>query len=163
MLDPKLSLVRRYMSGAAGIKGGNLDLYLKPRQIGGDMKIYVSPMKVPEFPWDPDSDSVVRLHGQALTNFSDASFNPKTDGTGIVIGRKICDGAEKCILLPVANDLEDLISGLLHCNANKETAYVFSDGMLITDMELMPWPIGNALFFSKHPDGYKLAAFITFQ
>lgn len=163
ILDPKLTLVRRYMSGAAGIKGGNLDVHLNPRQISKDMKIHLPPSKVPEFPWDADSDSMIDIPAVTLTDFSAASFNPKTDGTGIMMGRTICDKANSCDVLPFANELEDLLSGLLHCNKNKEAAYVFSDGLLITDMELMPWPIGTALFFSKQQNGYKLAALITFQ
>ncbi len=55
------------------------------------------------------------------------------------------------------------MSELLSCNADKGAAYIFSDGLLLSNMELAPLPIGYALFFRKHHGGYKLAAIIDFE
>lgn len=76
---------------------------------------------------------------------------------------KACGDDKKCDLLPFGPDFEEMVSGLMHCNANGKSAYVFTDGLLITGMDLIPMPIGEALFFTKTPSGYKLAALIDFE
>ncbi len=161
ILDAKLTLVRRLMSGAAGIKGGDLNLYLKPQQLDANMGIHLPATKVPDIPWAPDPE-LITIPAHTLTDFSDEHFNPETDGTGIIMGRTICGADDKCDVLPAYSELDFLMSGLLRCNKNKAAAFVFSDGLLLTDMELAPSPVGQALFFAKRQDGYKLAAFIIY-
>lgn len=161
VLEKKPLLVSRVVSGGVDSRGGNVWMAFKPQQLDKNMAVHIPAMKLPEY-MDSGENKWIR-HPAHEEDFSDEFFQPETDGTAIVINRKVCDKAETCDVLPFANELEDMLSGLLHCNANKKAAYVFSDGLLITDMELIPWPIGSALFFAKHPDGYKLAALITFR
>ncbi len=158
ILEKKPFLVRRYISGGVDSRGGNLETYFKPQQLDKNMVIRIPRMRQHEYL----GSGWIQQPAQA-EDFSDRFFNPETDGTAIVINRKVCDKVNTCDVLPFAGELENMLSGLLHCNSNKKAAYVFSDGLLITDMELIPWPIGSALFFTKHPDGYKLAALISFQ
>lgn len=157
-----VQLVRRYVSGGVDARGGNLWVDVKPSQIDKDLVLHIPPMDMPEYV-DSGSNATVHQPTQAVNDFTYRFFQPETDGTAVVLNRGICRDSKTCSVLPMGPELEQTISGLLHCSPDKKVAYVFSDGLLITNMELIPWPVGGALFFSKDPSGYKLAALISFQ
>lgn len=140
-----LQFMRRFLTGGADARGGNLWEELKPDQI----------------------DEELNIHVRGQEPLSDLQFiHPSIDGTGVFIDRKICDGVRKCAVVPVWQELEYLIEGVLECNKNQNAVFVFSDGILLTDMEILEslgLPNGGALFFSRTPAGYKLSVVISFQ
>jgi hypothetical protein len=143
--EDKLLLVRRFVSGEAKTRGGNFWLRLSPQQIDKDMQIHVS--------------------GQTLTDFASPTiFDSVISDMGISIDRKICEKVHRCDVLPMWDELENLIYGLLRCGKNGKAIFSFSDGILMVDMELISEsPIGTGLYFSKRPVGYRLSSLIIFQ
>ncbi len=145
MSEKKFLLVRRFVSGEAKTRGGNFWFWLRPQQIDKDVQIHAS--------------------GQTLTDFSDPTiFDSVRSDVGISMDRKICEKANRCEILPMGDELENLIYGLLRCGKNRKSIFMFSDGILVLDMELITeQPIGTGLYFSKHPVGYRLSSLIIFQ
>lgn|SRR5574337_1795881 len=143
--EDKLLLVRRFVSGEAKTRGGNFWIRLSPQQIDKNMQIHVN--------------------GQTLTDFSSPTlFDSVTSDVGISIDRKICEKANRCDVLPMWDELENLIYGLVRCGKNGKAIFIFSDGILVLDMELISEsPIGTGLYFSRRAVGYRLSSLIIFQ
>lgn len=157
--DRKLQLIRRFGFGVDA-RGGNLWLDLAPRQIDRKLWIHIDEMTLPSYLGEGEE----HYDKQVLQEFS--FFGPKFDGTGTFINRKVCDGVKKCYVLPAMNGVENLVGSLLYCSHYKSNTFVFSDGILLTDMEDVEGaglPMGEALFFVKTPTGYLLSTLISFQ
>lgn len=159
--EPKLLVVRRYVSGGVDSRGGNLWIEVGHRQIDKNLVVHVPPMKRLEY-LDSGTNTMISHPAQAV-EFSPENYFPETDGTAIMLNRTACGDDKKCDLLPFGPYFEEMVSGLMHCSANTKSAFVFKDGLLISGMDLTPWPIGEALYFIKTPSGYKLAALIDFE
>jgi len=136
-----LLFVRIYMVSASS-RGGDLAERLKPSQIDRDLKFHIEG-QIPLGEWQMPKSQV--------------------DGTGIFIGHSICDGFANCYRVPQMADLPDLIYNLLPCNGNKNAAFVFTDGILLTAIELNQYPNGTAYFFSRTPSGLYLSALVNFN
>jgi hypothetical protein len=158
---PKLLLVRRYVSGGVDSRGGNLWIEAGHKQIDKNLDVHIPPMKLPEY-LDSGTDAMISQPAQTM-ELSPENYLPETDGTAITLNRTACGDDKKCELLPFGPDFEEMVTGLMHCTANRKSAFLFKDGLLITGMDLIPWPIGFAYFFTKTPSGYKLAALIDFE
>jgi len=142
----RLLFIRNFISGETNARGGNFWYRLKWNQI--------------------DKNMTVHLFGQDISDFSDSTiFSAVSIHKGLSVDRGVCATASSCDLLPKGDELPDLIGSLMECNAGSgRTVYVFSDGILLTDMQLITGlPIGEGLFFSKGPNGYKLSALIDLQ
>lgn len=159
--EPKLQFIRRFGFGVDA-RGGNLWEDLAPQQIDKNLWIHIGKKTLPSYLGEGD----VHLDKQTLKDFDPQFFHPKIDGTGVVIGHKACEGARQCDGVPVMNEVEKFVDGLLYCNKYHNAAFVFSDGILLTDMQDVPGaglPQGAALFFAKTPTGYKLHTLIAFE
>lgn len=158
--EKKILLVRRYVSGGVDFRGGNLWVDVSRGQIDKDLVIHVPPMKLPAY-LGP-ADETVSQPAQEVEMVPEYYF-PETDGTAVVLDRKACGKDKKCDLLPFGPYFEDMVTGLMQCSANRKAAFVFKDGLLISGMDLIPPAVGEALYFTKTPSGYRLAAVIDFE
>lgn len=158
--EKKILLVRRYVSGGVDFRGGNLWVDVTHSQIDKNLVIHVPPMKLPAY-LGP-GDETVSQPAQEV-EMASAYYFPESDGTAVVLDRKACGKDKKCDLLPFGPYFEDMVTGLMQCSANRKSAYVFKDGLLISGMDLIPPAAGEALYFTKTPSGYKLAAVIDFE
>lgn len=141
-----LFLVRRFVSGGADARGGNIRNHLSKRQIDKNMKIHTG--------------------RQIIADFNDpAIFAGINEYNSVNIEGNVCQYSTECDVLPLySGDLESFINEILQCNKGKGGVFVFSDGILLADMELIDnYPIGVGLFFSKTNAGYKLTSLISFQ
>jgi hypothetical protein len=159
MSEKNLLLVRR-LAFSVDARGGQLRVEIKPSQIDNQLNIHIGKMTLPSYLGRGEVH-----HGpQLLKEFS--TMSPTVGGSAIVMGRKVCDGFQMCDIVPDFNLIEKLIEGLLSCEGYKNTVFVFSDGILLVNMqnvEAAGIPLGEALFFSKTLSGYKLAVLISFQ
>jgi len=158
--EKKILLVRRYASGGVDSRGGNLWVDVNHRQIDKNLVIHVPPMKLPVYLGS--GDDTVSQPAQEVDMVSEYSF-PETDGTAVILDRKACGKDKKCDLLPFGPHFEDMITGLMQGTANRKSAFVFKDGLLISGMDLISPAAGEALYFTKTASGYKLAAVIDFE
>jgi len=161
--EKKLLLVRRYVSGGVDSRGGNLWIEFTHIQIDKNLVVHVPPMKLPQYLVSEDDQNAMISQPAQAVEFVPKYYLPETDGTAIILNRAACGDDKKCELLPFGPDFEEMVSGLLRCNVNEKSAYVFTDGLLISGMDMIPWPIGHAFYFTKTPSGYKLAALIDFE
>lgn len=142
----QLLLVRRFVSGEADSRGGNLWLRLRPQQIDKEMGIHVG--------------------NQILLNFSETEvFNSVSTTSGVVVGRKTCDRMNSCDVLPFGDALENLLYGLLRCNTSGTAVFILADGVLVANnMRLITdFPIGEGLYFSRDSRGLRLSSLIIMQ
>lgn len=158
----RLLIVRRYVSGGVDSRGGNLWVEVTPGQIDKFLMVHIPAMKLPRYLASGKEKLIQQDAQDAGFSGSDPYF-PVADGSAIFLDRAVCGKDKKCDLLPFGPKLEDLMSNLLHCSGSTKAAYVFKDGMIISGMDLIPWPIGEAFFFTRTPAGYKLAAMIDFE
>ncbi len=159
---PRLLLVRRYVSGGVDSRGGNLWVEFSHKQIDKNLVVRIPPMKLPRYLAGQEGGEL-ESHPAQEVEFVSQYYFPETDGTVIILNRTACGDDKKCDLLPFGPHFEEMVSGLMHCSANGKSAFLFKDGLLITGMDLIPWPIGEGLYFTKTPSGYKLAALIDFE
>jgi len=113
---------------------------------------------------DLDANLNIHIGNQVFTEFSDRSlFNSVSNETAIAVHREVCEDARRCDdLLPASEEIPFMFNELLQCNQNGKAVYIFTDGAFVMDMRIIPgkMPTGNALFFSKVADGYRLAGMI---
>ncbi len=147
MSRPDLLYVHVFTESASS-RGGDISLNLKSSQI--------------------DKKLAIRIKG--LRPLDDWQYSlPETDGTSIVIGQNICGTDAKCDWDPRPIEAYTKIDDLIPCNDYKNAAFVFTDGILLTAMEVIDLGkygktlSGTAYFFVKTPDGYKLYTLITLQ
>ncbi len=157
LVAPNAKIMRRFVE-AAGQRGGDMTREFDRKEFGKDFVIRIPRESVK----DADGNSMV-FRAQTLREFG--YYNPRLDGTAVFMGHKVCDGAWRCDVLPESQELENLIGGLSRCNKSMSNVFVFTDGMLVMDMEKHQGylPTGEALFFSKTSSGYKLSVLISFQ
>ena len=142
-------------------EGGNLWDEFSHKQIDKNLVVHIPPMKLPEY-LDSGKKKMISQPAQEVEFVPKYNF-PATDGTAVMLDRTACGDDKKCDLLPFGPAFEEMVSGLMECSSNVKAAFVFKDGLLITGMDLIPMPIGEALYFSKTRSGYKLAALIDFE
>jgi hypothetical protein len=139
-----LLLLRRSVTSGADGRIGNVRLPLRARDIDSSLNIHVG--------------------DQVFTEFADhALFDALNTNSAITVGREVCEGARHCDdALPPSEEVPFLMKDLLQCNQSGKGVFVFSDGLFVTDMQLIAdkIPVGSALFFAKEPSGYRLAGLI---
>ncbi len=133
---------------SANSRGGDLSLNLEPAQI----------------------DKELKFHIEDLRPLDDWQYNlPKIDGASIVIGHNICGTDTQCDWKPSPMKAFKMMYDVMECNGNKNAAFVFTNGILFTAMEVIDHGKyghtldGAAYFFVKTPDGYQLYTLITLQ
>ena len=138
-------LVRRFLTGEASHRGGNLWQHIGADQIGRDFQI--------------------RIRSQTLKDFAaDEAFTRLDTAHAVRLHRPVCLATDRCELLPFGDALQYLVAAALECNGARKIVHEFDDGMLVMDMELVDGlPIGEALYFTRRLDGPRLAALIIFQ
>lgn len=133
---------------SANSRGGDISLNLKPDQF----------------------DEKLRIRIKGLRPLGDWQYGiPEMDGTSIYIGKNICGTDAKCDWEPSAMEAYTKIDDLIPCNDYKNAAFVFTNGILLTAMEVIDHGkygktmSGTAYFFVKTPGGYQLYTLITLQ
>ncbi len=133
---------------SANSRGGDIALNLKPTQIDKELKIHIEDLR-PLGEW---------RYGKA-----------EIDGSGIFMGKNICGTDAKCDWEPSAMEAYTKIDDLIPCNDYKNAAFVFTNGILLTAMQVIDHGqygktmSGTAYFFIKTPGGYQLYTLITLQ
>jgi len=140
--DRKILLVRRIVSSSD--RSGNLRLELLQRDVDANLNIHMGNQVLPDLAAPGVFASIA------------------TDKV-IAVRRDICEDARHCDdFLPGSEQIPFMLNSLLQCNQNAKAAYLFTDGIYVTDMTTAPGKMatGSALFFNKTPAGYRLAGVI---
>ncbi|HEY8024271.1 MAG TPA: hypothetical protein VIF60_06880 [Burkholderiaceae bacterium] len=143
LADKKILLVRRVVSSSTD-RSGNLRLELRQRDLDANLNIHMGNQVLPD----------LSLPGAFASIPTDNIINVRRD---------ICEDARRCDdNLPGSEQIPFMINDLLQCNHNGKAAYMFSDGIYLTDMTVVAGklPTGSALFFNKTAAGFRLAGVI---
>jgi hypothetical protein len=126
----KIELIRRFSSGEASARGGNIAAEIPLTNISRGLTISYGKQKIKDFAIDPV--------------FVDMNLS-----TVVRVRQSICSGGSSCVI-SAGGGLDRFLAELIECNGGKKAAFEFDDAFLVLDMELIKnLAIGEGVIIQK--------------
>jgi len=140
----KIEIIRRFASGEASARGGNIAAEIPLTKISRGLTISYGKQKIKDFAIDPvfvdmDLTTVVRVR------------------------QKICSDGTSCAI-PAGDALDHFLAELIECNGGKKAAFEFNDAFVVLDMELIKnLAIGEGVIIQKRQGKLQPKALVISQ
>jgi hypothetical protein len=111
----RIVLIRRFVSGEAAARGGNIAAELPLTRIGKGLTISYGKQKIIDFSIDPV--------------FADMDLS-----TIVRVRQGVCGDSASCSSFPTGDGLDRFLADLIECNDGKKGVFEFDDAFVVLDM-----------------------------